>query len=145
MADSLQPSIDPELKRQLAKAKAGELLQAVYTLRTPAGKKFLEADETRTLVERLLKSAQKQCGVAPAQVNVFANLQSFALSAPRELIETLSHTEAIASATANVQSESMLIEPVRPARGRKKDAKSESPSRPRPRKTPRSRSRKKPD
>jgi hypothetical protein len=92
-------------------------------------KKFLDAAETRSLVEKVLKSAQKKCGAEAAQLNVFANLQSFALSAPKELIEAVSRAAEIASATANERPESLLIEPVDPPAGKRAaepDSKSSS-------------------
>ncbi|MFM8219285.1 MAG: hypothetical protein ACKOJF_10185, partial [Planctomycetaceae bacterium] len=55
---------------------------------------------------------RQRTGAADDRLTVFENLQSFALRAPRELLEAVLACPEIASAMANQQPESLLIEPV---------------------------------
>jgi hypothetical protein len=90
--------VDPELTRQMAAATPDEKVSAVFTLRTPPGKPYLPADETRQTVEQIL---QEQTNID--RVKVFANTQSFALDAPAAIIEKLTKHPAVAAAIADQQ------------------------------------------
>ena len=114
MSTSLPSHVDPELTRQLSRAKPGEIVQGVFVLQTPPTQSYLTAAETRARVQEVLSAAQKECGQRCLRVTVFENLQSFALQAPREVVEAVLQSPAINSAMANVQRESMQIEPIRP-------------------------------
>ena len=99
--------IDPELERQLKDAADGDAVDAVYTLRSPEGKAYLNADETKNMVHRVLADA----GVKPQNLKVFGNVQSFAVTTTPELVRSLINHGAVASAVANTQAEDMTIEP----------------------------------
>jgi hypothetical protein len=99
--------VDPELERQLKKAAEGDVVDAVYTLRAPKGKEFLDADETNKLVHRILADA----GVKAENLKVFGNIQSFAATTSPESVRSLLQHDAVAAAVANAQTEDMTIEP----------------------------------
>ena len=92
-------------------------MQGVFVLRTPPSQPYLTAAETRDRVQALLTAAQKRCGFDCEQVTIFENLQSFALQAPREVLQAVLASPQIASAMANAQPESLQIEPIRPSQG----------------------------
>jgi hypothetical protein len=110
-------TVDPELVRQLAAAPKDQPVQAVFTLKTPAGQPYRDAQATRDTVSRMVDSASTATKAPPARVNVFANAQSFAVSAKPDFVRELIKDQDVASAIANVQQEDMLIRPVgRPAK-----------------------------
>ena len=106
-------SVDPKLVRQMAEAPAGSSVQAVFTLKTPAGESYRSAASTRDAVKKLIEEASATTSAQPERVTVFANVQSFAVSAPSALVRSLAHHSDIASATANVQDEDLLIRPLK--------------------------------
>jgi len=114
MTTSPPTQIDPELTRQLNCARPGQLVAGVFVLRTPPARKFLTAAETRTQVQQLLTTAREQSQTREDRLTLFENLQSFALQAPRELLQTVVDSPLIASAMANQQPEGLLMEPIRP-------------------------------
>lgn len=114
---SREPTIDPELERQLD-ASAGAPVAATFTLRTPAGERHLDAEQTQRTVQRLIAAASKDSSVEPVHLRVFPNIQSFALSGPARLVRWLLRRREIASAMANEQAEDMLIRPVKRDRHR---------------------------
>ena len=115
MSTSPLPHIDPELMRQLTHARPGELVEGVFMLRNLSSQPCPDASETRDQVQRLLSSARRRCGARDDRLTIFENLQSFALRAPRELVQAVLESPDIASAMANQQPESLLIEPICPA------------------------------
>ena len=115
MSTSPLPHIDPELMRQLTHARPGELVEGVFMLRTPSSQACPDASETQDQVQRLLSSARRRSGARDDRLTIFENLQSFALRAPRELVQAVLESPDIASAMANQQPESLLIEPTCPA------------------------------
>lgn len=117
MTTTPSPEVDAELTRQLSRAAPGEAVQGVFVLRTPPSQAYLTAAETRDRVHELLTAAQKRCGFDCEQVTIFENLQSFALQAPREVLQAVLASPQIASAMANAQPESLQIEPIRPSQG----------------------------
>jgi hypothetical protein len=115
MATTPPPQVDLELTRQLSQAAPGQAVQGVFVLRTPPSQPYLTAAETKDRVHAVLAAAQKQCGADCERVTIFENLQSFALQAPREMVQAVLSSPAIASAMANTQPESLQIEPIRPS------------------------------
>jgi hypothetical protein len=104
---------DAELRRQITAAEAaGVPVSATFTLRTPPGKTILSPEETRTMVQGLVRRAERETD-ARAQVNVFENLQSFAVEAPPKLITHLASQPEVEGAHANERREDLLIRPVR--------------------------------
>ena len=104
--------IDSELLRQLDSADAAQSIEAVVTLRTPEGLKYLSAAQTSQTVKDLIAataSDTEECQVK----TVFPNLQSFVVAAPAHVIKAITEHADVASANANRKVESMLIEPVK--------------------------------
>ncbi len=114
-----KPTVDPELKRQLADATDDANVQAVFTLRTPVGQKYLCPADTSNVVEKLIHEGSTASRSSPQRVKVFANAQSFAVSGRPALVRSLLEHSEIASAMANVQREGMAVRPVKP-KGRTK-------------------------
>ncbi|MDX1970723.1 MAG: hypothetical protein SFV23_26390 [Planctomycetaceae bacterium] len=111
----LEPlQVDPELQRQLASAAADGVVGAVLTLRTPPGRAFLTAAETQSVVDEILQTLTPAQRASVRRWKVFANTQSFALDAPPALIQRLLLRPDVASAIADRQSETLLIEPLHP-------------------------------
>jgi hypothetical protein len=105
-------TLDPLLAKQLRQASDTEVIEAVFTLRTPAGASQLTPAATRHTVEQLLKRAEKATGAKTSRLTVFENIQSFAVSAPAALIKGLTDAREVASATANQQEQDLMIRPV---------------------------------
>lgn len=104
--------IDAELLRQLDSANAAQPIEAVVTLRTPQGLKYLSAAQTSQTVKDLIAataSGTESCAVK----TVFPNLQSFVVTGPAHVIKAITEHADVASAIANRQVESMLIQPVK--------------------------------
>jgi hypothetical protein len=105
-------SQDPELDRQLTAAeKQNEPVSAVFFLRPGRGGALGPAS-TKTKVASLLKKAASVTGETPLNVTTYENLGSFAVEARPKLIRYLSTHHDVSSATANVQSQDLLIRPV---------------------------------
>ena len=104
-------TIDPQLLTQLAHATAKEAVGATFTLKSAAGEP-LSAKATKAMVQKVLSRIKSKTKSKPADVNVFANLQSFAVSAPPAFVEQLLHQPEIDSAMANEQTEDLMIRPV---------------------------------
>ncbi|MDA1194974.1 MAG: hypothetical protein O2894_07285 [Planctomycetota bacterium] len=117
-----RPKIDPALRLLLDESEARasepresgqeEPVQATFTLCTPPGQRFLSAEDTARVVERLIDDAATKSDARPAHLKVFGNLQSFAIAAPPALLRQLIACEEIASAMANKQTEDLFIRPV---------------------------------
>ena len=105
-------TIDPQLLRQLKGARNQRSVGAVFTLRGDERGATLSPKETKAVVKRMLDRIGRQTKSKPKDVNVFSNIQSFALEAPVEFVKTLLEQPEIDSAVANLQSEDMLINPV---------------------------------
>jgi len=144
MTTTPSPEVDAELTRQLSRAAPGEAVQGVFVLRTPPKQPYLTAAETRDQVHALLTAAQKHCGFDCEQVTIFENLQSFALQAPREMVQAVLASPQIASAMANAQPESLQIDPIRPSQGpageRRTRGSKAAPKAPSPKRPPRKKS-----
>jgi hypothetical protein len=104
---------DPELRRQIeAAAGTGRPVAAVYTIR--AGPEALPGpDQVEARVARLLDKVRAQTGQQPADVQVFGNIGSFAVSAPAEFVDRLAQQPEVVTATASQPAEDVLIRPVR--------------------------------
>jgi hypothetical protein len=111
-------NVDTLLKKQLASA-GKKNVGAVFTLRG-AERADRSTEETTKLVNDLVRRTEQTSKTKPAQVSLFANVQSFAVEAPAPFIRALVASDKIASAMANVQEEDLLIRPVSPKRARKK-------------------------
>ncbi|MBI4586284.1 MAG: hypothetical protein HY717_19925 [Planctomycetes bacterium] len=82
--------IDPQLLEELHRAQASEEpVEAVLFLR--------EGEEIR----QLLKRVQKLAGVAPLEVTIFKNLNSFLVVASARFVEVLLEQPEIEAATKN--------------------------------------------
>jgi hypothetical protein len=104
--------VDPELKRQLASVTKDQSIEAVFTLRAPAGDGLVESDQVRQTVDRIVKSAQSASGQEVRDLHVLPMAQSFALAAPAGVVQAILESTEIASAMANVQQEELAIKPV---------------------------------
>src|SRR5579871_3440652 len=104
--------IDPQLRSQIAKADAAHpTVAATFTLRNSA-RGLRSPQETQRVVQRILERCQAQTKVRPKGFNVFENLQSFAVDAAPDFVQALLNEPEIESATANEQSDDLLIRPV---------------------------------
>jgi hypothetical protein len=111
MARDLHIHIDPQLEHQLQVARGGRDVGATFTLKLPKTG-VLSATETETTVRALLQRASRRARVKPSDVNVFANIQSFAVQAPPVLVREILQEPEIGSAMANEQGEELEIAPV---------------------------------
>jgi hypothetical protein len=105
--------IDPELTRTLDRASAGSTVQAVFTLRTPAGSAVRSSASTQAVVDDVIAKATKATKTPPKRVTVFPNVQSFAVAGSPELVRAVMAHDDVGSAMANVQKEDLLIRPVK--------------------------------
>jgi hypothetical protein len=115
-----QTKIDPELLRQLD--AAGEApVGAVFHLRPGPRQKSLDPAEAEARARGVLRRIEQESGIAPENFHIFRNLGSFSVSAAAPFVRKLLDQEEIQSATANRQSEDLLIEPVssKPVKGPK--------------------------
>lgn len=106
-------TIDPKLVRQLARAPAESSVQAVFTLKTPAGESYRSATSAREAMGKIVEEASAGANVHPDRVTLFPNVQSFAVSGPPALVRRLAAHADIAAAMANAQDEDLLIRPVK--------------------------------
>ena len=107
---------DPELKRQLkAEHSEQEMVQAVFTLRL-SSRRAVKPTHVEELTNEVLDRVADEVGVEAQEINIFQNLGAFALSAPPNFIRALLTEPEIATATANQQTESMMIPPLRKRR-----------------------------
>jgi hypothetical protein len=82
----------------------------VFVLRpTDRSTKFIAPDQVDSVVKTVLNRVEDETGEKPADYNVFGNLGSFIVDAPREFIQKLTEQREIESAVANVQSQSVTM------------------------------------
>ena len=93
------PKVDPKLTRRLATHKGN--VQAVFTLRSSG--KPLEAQQTEDFVRSILSRAEQSSATKAKRVQVFRNLQSFAVEAPAEFISSVLNEDEVDSASLNSQ------------------------------------------
>lgn len=111
MADAHDDMLDPELRRQLDVSAEDASLGAVFTLRSGAEAAFLSPEEARTLAELVVERAASTAHARPEAVQVFANVQSFAVQGPAALVRAIIAQPEVETAVANVQSGDALIGP----------------------------------
>ena len=103
---------DVELLRQLD-AAGDESVGVVCSLQVGStSDKPLTGDETTEQVTRVLQRVERLSGLKPDKFKIFRNLGSFSLYAPAAFVRRLLEQDEIATATANIQREDMLIRPV---------------------------------
>lgn len=125
--------IDPELVRQLAGTAEDETIEVVFRLRPGHGAVAPEPAETERLTKELVTRAERRSGCHDHDVNVFRNMGSFVVSAPKLFVEHLIGQPEIASAVANRQPGSGMIPPASKKPAKLKDVGREpkrSPARP---------------
>jgi hypothetical protein len=106
-------TVDPELLRQLKEAANHQRpVSAVFTLRGLQTNATLSPTDTKAMVKEVVDRIARRTKTSPTDLNVFPNLQSFAIDAPADFIGTLLEQPEIDSAVANSQPEDMLIRPV---------------------------------
>jgi hypothetical protein len=104
---------DSELQQQLeAAADTGRPINAVFSLGVDPVAPPEPAD-VEARVTRLLNRVGADTGQRPADVQVFGNIGSFAVSAPPEFVARLAQQPEVATATASQPAEDILIRPVR--------------------------------
>jgi hypothetical protein len=103
--------VDPELRRQLKAARAGQNVSVAISLRHDSARPP-EPEETKGRVTTLLRRVEEQTGEQPSAYTIFDNLGAFALAAPARFIDRLIVQPEIATATASFQQEDLLIRPV---------------------------------
>jgi len=105
-------TVDQELRSQLEAARSGSSVGAVFTLRSPDVGMFLSPEETLSLARHVIDEAAHSSGSAPHSVQVFPNLQSFAVQGSSALVNAIIARPEIETATANEQPDDVLIKPV---------------------------------
>lgn len=113
-------TIDATLTKQLDEARAAEPVQAVFTLKTPAGESYRSAESAQETMRKIVDEASTHTQTQPSRVTLFPNVQSFAIAGPQALVRRVAEHAEIASAMANRQEQDLLIRPVKPSRSRKK-------------------------
>jgi hypothetical protein len=105
--------IDPVLLEQLEQAQSsGDAVEAVFTLRpADASQPVPDPEQTLATVDDLLARVEEETGQAPQAHNVFEYFGSFVVRASPLFIADLLEQDEIASATANRQPGSALIDP----------------------------------
>jgi len=102
---------DPELRRQLKAAGAGQYVSVAISLQRDSDRPP-EPEETKQRVTALLQRVEEQTGERPSASTIFENLGAFAVVAPVGFIDQLLAQPEIATATASFQQEDLLIQPV---------------------------------
>lgn len=99
-----RPRIDSRLRRQLDAAGPDDSLEAVLTLRAGEGSSDPpSAEAVGQLAEALVHRAAADAEIEPDEyeLNVFGNLEAFAIAAPRRLVERLLEEPEVATAMPN--------------------------------------------
>lgn len=113
-------TIDPQLTKELNDTPAAASVQAVFTLKTPAGEPYRSAASAKEIMGRIVDEASTNTHTQPSRVTLFPNVQSFAIAGPPALVRKVAEHAEIAAAMANRQSEDLLIRPVKSSRRTKK-------------------------
>lgn len=105
--------IDPELQRQISgSAASDEPVEAVVVLRPEKPSEVTASPErVEKITHDVLERVEQTQGTHPQRVNVFRNLGSFVVSAPKGFVQELLRQPEVASAMANRQQESSVIAP----------------------------------
>lgn len=113
MARDLDAYIDPQLQYELSHVTGPhKAVAATITLRSPE-KQELTPASTESLVRTVLDRIGRRTQCKPNVVNVFPNIQSFAIEAPAVFVEELLNEREIDSAMANQQKQDMRIQPLK--------------------------------
>jgi len=99
-----RPRIDSRLRRQLDSAGPNDSLEAVLTLRAGGGSSDTpSAEAVVKRAEALVRQAAADAEIEPDdyELNVFGQLEAFAIAAPRRLVERLLADPEVASAMPN--------------------------------------------
>lgn len=105
--------VDPSLQHILGAVAEDHPVAATFTLRADPDNRPLSPQRTRETVDRLVGKAQEHTGHKPLDVNVFDNLQSFAVRAPAAFVKDLLESPEVESALSNEQDQDLLIRPVK--------------------------------
>ncbi len=105
--------VDPKLEKQLAELDDASAIEAIVTLRSPEGREYLTAAETEATIAKILSRLKPVDRSRCTVHTVFPNLQSLVLSGPPSVVQAVVDDRDVASATANQQSEDLLIRPVK--------------------------------
>ncbi|HVH06791.1 MAG TPA: hypothetical protein VNE71_12410 [Myxococcota bacterium] len=109
------PRVDSALLRELAEAeRASARAQAVVTLRRPDPAQLPTPEQTEAAARRVIEHAATETGERPAALNVFRNLNAFAVEASAAFIRSVLTREEVQSARSNRAPESGRMP--RPAR-----------------------------
>jgi hypothetical protein len=90
--------VDPKLTTAIRQAKSGEALQAVFTIRSDDP---MPPDQADKRARSMVKDASKRTSQKPSRLEVFPNLQSFAVEADAQLIDDILGQDDIDSASLN--------------------------------------------
>src|SRR5262245_39392429 len=108
------PQVDHALLRELAEAeRVSAHAQAVVTLRRPDPTCAPTPEETEEAAQRVIDHAASETGERPAALNVFRNLNAFALEASPAFIRSVLAREEVQSARSNRAPESGRMPPPR--------------------------------
>lgn len=119
MSPPSPPRVDAALLRELAEAeRADTKAQAVVTLRRPDPERPPTPEQTEAAARRVVEHAATDTGERPAALNVFRNLNAFAVEASPAFIRSMLEREEVQSARSNRAPESGRMAP--PGRPRRK-------------------------
>jgi hypothetical protein len=108
------PQVDTALLRELAEAeRASAKAQAVVTLRRSDPEHAPTPEQTEAAAQRVIEHAASETGERPVALNVFRNLNAFAVEASPAFIRSVIAREEVQSARSNRAPESGLIPPRR--------------------------------
>jgi hypothetical protein len=103
-AASFLGKADPVLRELLQiTALSTATIEAAVSLRQPSPTLLFTPEETVRVTEALIESVGKEVGDAPAQLNVFRNIGSFAIAARPAFIRALLARDEVERAMANRQ------------------------------------------
>jgi hypothetical protein len=120
MPPSSSPHVDSALLRELAEAeRALTKARAVVTLRRPDPGRAPTPEQTEAAAHRVIELAATDTGERPAALNVFRNLNAFAVEASPAFIRSVLAHDEVQSARSNRAPESgRMAPPGRPPRKR---------------------------
>jgi hypothetical protein len=96
------PRVDTALLRELAEAEQAQAkAQAVVTLRRPDPDRPPTPEQTEAAASRVIEHAASETGERPAALNVFRNLNAFALEASPAFIRSVLARDEVQSARSN--------------------------------------------
>jgi hypothetical protein len=115
MSPSSPPRVDATLLRELAEAeRARAPAQAVVTLRRPDPERAPTPEQTEAAARRVIELAASDTGERPAALNVFRNLNAFAVEASPAFIRSVLARDEVLSARSNRAPESGRMAPPGP-------------------------------